>query len=246
MTSVDWLKRPIAHRGLHCSAQGIIENTVSAVRAAMDEDFAIEVDLRPARCGTPMVFHDASLERLTEAEGKVRDRLATELTTLKFTDTFDPMMTLSDLLKLVDSKVPLVLEIKSDWSKQGDFERRIVADLADYKGHVAVMSFDPHSVEAFAHAAPGLARGLVAENFHDSSYWRHLEPRQRFAMRHLLSGIIARPHFIAYNIDDLPASAPLLARHVLGLPLLTWTVRTEQQRARAARYADAPIFEREC
>jgi len=62
-------------------------------------------------------------------------------------------------------------------------------------------------------------------------------------MRHLLTSAFARPHFIAYDIAALPAVAPLIAKHVFGLPLLTWTVRTEADRTRALRYTDAMIFE---
>ena len=62
-------------------------------------------------------------------------------------------------------------------------------------------------------------------------------------MRNLLTSAIAWPNFIAYDIKALPALAPLIARIVFGLPLLTWTVRTPEQRERALRYADAMIFE---
>ena len=51
-----------------------------------------------------------------------------------------------------------------------------------------------------------------------------------------------RPHFIAYAVADLPAAIPLAARHLFGLPLLTWTVRTAEDR-KAARWADQIIFE---
>jgi glycerophosphoryl diester phosphodiesterase len=62
-------------------------------------------------------------------------------------------------------------------------------------------------------------------------------------MRHLRHAFQTRPHFVAYSVNDLPAPAPWIARHVFGLPLLTWTVRTPEQRERAARYADQMIFE---
>ena len=105
------------------------------------------------------------------------------------------------------------------------------------------MSFDPHFVAAFREAAPALPRGLIADRFNDTDYWRDLSPLQRFAMRHLLTSTFARPHFIAYDVKALPALAPLIAKTVFGLPLLTWTVRTQADRERALRYADAMIFE---
>ena len=112
-----------------------------------------------------------------------------------------------------------------------------------YKGQVAVMSFDPACVAAFRRAAPSLPRGLISERFEDKHYWPDLSAWQRFAMRHLLTAALARPHFIAYDIRALPALAPGIARDVFRLPLLTWTVRSEADRANAQLFADAMIFE---
>jgi glycerophosphoryl diester phosphodiesterase len=105
------------------------------------------------------------------------------------------------------------------------------------------MSFDPYSVAAFREVSPSLPRGLVAERFDDERYWSQLSFAKRFAMRNLLTSAFARPHFIAYDIRALPALAPLVAQTMFGLPLLTWTVRTKEERDRALRYADAMIFE---
>jgi glycerophosphoryl diester phosphodiesterase len=49
--------------------------------------------------------------------------------------------------------------------------------------------------------------------------------------------------FVAYDIDDLPAWQPLWARRLCGYQLLSWTVRTPEQQARARKYVDAMIFE---
>jgi len=91
--------------------------------------------------------------------------------------------------------------------------------------------------------APLLPRGLVAERFDNQHDWPHLSVWQRLAMRNLLTSAIAWPHFIAYDIRALPALAPLIAWGLFGLPLITWTVRTKDERERALRYADAMIFE---
>ena len=62
-------------------------------------------------------------------------------------------------------------------------------------------------------------------------------------MAMLLHATRTRPHFIAYGVKDLPAAAPLIARTIFRLPLLTWTVRSEADRRTAARWADQMIFE---
>ena len=115
--------------------------------------------------------------------------------------------------------------------------------LANYAGPVAVMSFDPALIEAVRAIAPGLPRGIVAERHYAHPEWDRLPPREKRRMAFLLHANRTRPHFIAYAVKDLPAAAPLIARMVFGLPLLTWTVRSEDDRRRAARWADQIIFE---
>jgi glycerophosphoryl diester phosphodiesterase len=243
MAELYWLHRPIAHRGLHDAAKGIVENSVSAVRAAMGAGLAIEVDLQCAAGDMPIVFHDATLDRLTLETGPVAARSAEALSGIALRNSPDHILSLPALLALVNGHVPLVLEVKSTWTRDGKFEANIAKMLESYKGPVAVMSFDPYSVAAFREIAPQLPRGLVGERFNDERYWSELTLWQRLAMRNLLTSAFARPHFIAYDIKALPALAPFLAQTLFGLPLLTWTVRTKQERERALRYADAMIFE---
>ncbi len=242
MAELYWLKRPIAHRGLHDAARSIIENSASAVTAAMGRGYAIEVDLQCAADHMPVVFHDATLNRLTGETGPVAARDVEALRAIPLKGSSDHILSLPDLLERVGGYVPLVLEVKSTWARDGKFEANIAQALKPYTGPVAVMSFDPYSVAAFRALAPSLPRGLAAGRF-DQEHWPDLTPMQRFTMRHLLTSAFARPHFIAYDIAALPALAPLIAKVLFGLPLLTWTVRTADDRERALRYADAMIFE---
>jgi glycerophosphoryl diester phosphodiesterase len=242
MAELYWLKRPIAHRGLHDAAKGIVENSASAVKAAVGSGFAIEVDLQCAAGHMPVVFHDSTLDQLTEAKGPVADYELERLRAISLRGTNDHILSLPDLFALVNGYVPIVLEVKSTWTRDGKFEANIARALAPYRGPAAVMSFDPYSVAAFREASPTLPRGLISGRF-DENHWPQLTPSQRFAMRHLLTSAFARPHFIAYDVQALPALAPLIARVLFGLPVLAWTVRTEADRDRSLRYADAIIFE---
>jgi glycerophosphoryl diester phosphodiesterase len=121
--------------------------------------------------------------------------------------------------------------------------RRMSQVLAAYRGPVAGMSFDPDQVMALRELMPQLTRGIVAERHYTAADWPEASPAQRRGMTHLRHALRSRPHFVAYWVNELPAAAPWIARHIFGLPLLTWTVRTQEQRQRAARYADQTIFE---
>jgi glycerophosphoryl diester phosphodiesterase len=243
MSNLAWLTaRPVAHRGLHDGA-GVIENTPSAVAAAVAAGYAIEVDLQITADGEAMVHHDESLGRLTEGSGRLASLNAAALKQVAFKATRDRMMTLGDLIDLVAGRVTLVLELKSVF----DGDRRLPARVGDVlsrrAGPIAAMSFDPAQVYALRDAAPGLTRGIVAERRYADAEWQGFTASQKRRMAHLLHAPETRPHFVAYAVNDLPAPGPWIARRVFGLPLLTWTVRTDEQRRRAARWADQMIFE---
>jgi glycerophosphoryl diester phosphodiesterase len=244
MRAPGWLTaRPVAHRGLHDISRGVVENMPGAVQAAVAGNFSIEVDIQLSADGEAMVHHDHALGRLTEATGPVVAKTAAELKAVRFRDTSERMMSLGDLCALVAGRVPLVIEVKSHF----DGDRKLVARMAEvlgsYRGPAVGMSFDPDQVIALRELMPRLTRGIIAETSYDVADWPETTPAQRRGMLHLRHALRTRPHFVAYWVDELPAAAPWIARHIFGLPLLTWTVRTPAQRAKAARYADQMIFE---
>jgi glycerophosphoryl diester phosphodiesterase len=233
----------VAHRGLHDRARGIIENMPGAVTAAISGNFSIEVDIQLSADGEAMVHHDDALGRLTDGSGALRSLTAAELKAVAFKDTSERMMTLGDLCALVAGRVPLVIEVKSHFDGNRQLVRRMSQVLAGYRGAVVGMSFDPDQVTALRELMPQLPRGIVAERHYTEADWPKASAAQRRDMTHLRHGFRTRPHFVAYSVNELPAAAPWIGHHIFGLPLLTWTVRTPEQRERAARYANQMIFE---
>jgi glycerophosphoryl diester phosphodiesterase len=244
MRAPDWLTaRPVAHRGLHDAARGIIENMPGAVHAAIAGNFSIECDIQLTADGEAMVHHDDALGRLTEGTGALLGKTAAELKAVPFKATSERMMTLGDLCALVAGRVPLVIEVKSHFDGDRKLVSRMADVLAGYSGPAVGMSFDPDQVLALRRLIPSRGRGIVAEREYTQAEWPEASPEQRRGMTHLRHAFRTRPHFVAYWVNELPAAAPWIARNVFGLPLLTWTVRTPEQRANAARHADQMIFE---
>jgi len=243
-TSLDWLTaNPIAHRGLHDAARGLIENTAGAVRAAIAANYGIEVDVQVSRDGEAMVHHDAALGRLTEGEGRLDQLTAAELERVPFRGSAERMMTLGELCDLVGGRVAMLVELKSRFDGDARLPLRVAAVLDGYKGPAAPMSFDPRQLAVLRQTSPRLPRGIVAAKYRPHPYWDLMPLWMRHGMAYLLTALTVRPQFVAYAVADLPALAPLLARHVFGLPLLTWAVRTEAERQTAKRWADQMIFE---
>jgi glycerophosphoryl diester phosphodiesterase len=232
----------IAHRGLHNERRGIIENTASAFEAAIKSRYAIETDIQAAKNGEPVIFHDFRLERLTAGTGDVRAFSPDELKRIDMRGTEDRILPLGEFLELVGGRTTLFLEIKSAGDPSRMLERRIARHLANYRGPVCVMGFDPDSLRAMRHYAPQIPRGL-------SAYIYAREPElplssaQSFRLSHMIDSHGISPAFVTHNIHDLPAMSAGIRRRYPGLPLIAWTIRTLEDRRKAAIYADGIIFE---
>src|SRR5262245_570862 len=211
MAGLEWLvARPIAHRGLHDAAHGIIENTPSAFTAAVAGNYAIECDLQVTADGEAVVHHDAALGRLTDGDARLDTMTAAELKQVLFRATSDRMITVGDLCDLVAGRVTLVIELKSRHDGDLRLVARTAAVLSRYIGAAAVMSFDPTQIAAMRAIAPALTRGIVAESRYKSRNDDRARQRLRStAMRafaYARDARHARPQFIAYAVKDLPAT----------------------------------------
>jgi glycerophosphoryl diester phosphodiesterase len=231
---VGWLREwRYAHRGLHGDTAP--ENSPSAFAAAVAAGLGIECDVQLTADKSAVVFHDAELGRLTGEQGLVAERNADDLSRIALTGSADTISTLRTMITAIEGRVPVLIEIKAQGRRRNPLLCLAVRRaLEGYTGAVAVMSFDPRVVRWFADHSPLTLRGLVVSEEHSRG------PAGR--VRRQLSLWSARPDFLAYDVRDLP-SAFAAAQRKRGLPLLTWTVRGEGSRERAAAYADAPIAE---
>jgi glycerophosphoryl diester phosphodiesterase len=241
---LDWLTaRPVAHRGLHDAAAGVIENTASAFQAAIDGGFAIETDVQISADGEAMVHHDFALGRLTLGSRQLAAMTAAGLKEVPFKATSDRIMTLGELCDLVAGRVPLVIELKSRFDDDMTLVARAAEVLEQYTGPAALMSFDPKPIAVLRDIAPDLPRGIVAERHYEDNEWYELTVRKKRELAFLLHAPHTRPHFVAYHVKDLPSPGPWIARWLFGRPLLAWTVRSEEDRQRASTWANQMIFE---
>jgi glycerophosphoryl diester phosphodiesterase len=244
MTAPAWLvARPIAHRGLHDRANGVVENTLEAASAAIAGGYAIECDVTASADGEAMVFHDETLDRLTEARGPVAALGAERLAEIRLRHGGARIPTLAGLLGLIAGRVPLVCEIKSVFDGDLRLARRAVEVARDYAGPLAFKSFDPDIVAALATLAPDRPRGIVGEVHYDHPEWAGLSVERRHAMGNLLHFPESKPDFLSWYVRDLQFAAPQLCRRALGVPVMTWTVRTQEDRALGAAGADQIVFE---
>lgn len=230
----DWLtSQAYAHRGLHQA--GVPENSLAAFEAAIEAGLGIECDVRKSADGRAMVFHDDQLDRLTDATGPVDGCTVGELTAISLSGSDQHLPTLRDMLDTVAGRVPILLELKTNLDRPiGPLCKAVRRDCEGYSGAIAVMSFDPRVSSWFAQRLPSMVRGLVMTEEGGRTLIGGI--RRRLAVRH------AQPHFLAYDIRDLP-SAFAARQQAKGLPLLSWTVRTAALLETAQHAGATPILE---
>jgi len=222
------IAKPFAHRGLH--GPGRIENSRAAFEAAIEAGHGIELDVQGSVDHEAFVLHDYELERLTEGYGAVRTLGAAELERIRLKCSAETIPTLREILALVAGRAPLLIEVKSPGRRVAALSRAVIRALNGYQGPVAVMSFNPNIGRRFSRLAPDVLRGLVITE--EQQPWRRW-------IRRRLSLWWSRADFLAYDVRDLPSRFAAAS----GLPVLTWTVRSQDDRARAAQHADQIIYE---
>ena len=231
MSALPWLtERPIAHRGFHDMNHAVWENTLAAFSRAAEAGFAIECDVHIVADGNIVVFHDDTLDRLCGISGDVRERTSAELGLLTIGGTAERIPTLKQMLKLVDGRVPLIIELKGREGEDDGFAETVLDDLEGYKGHVALMSFDHWVLKDLKVAGSPYPLGLTAEGDQPERFFEHDEAMQL--------GL----DFISYQYGHLP-NPFITAQRKLGIPVITWTVRDEAARHHTFDEADQMTFE---
>ncbi|MGR3796295.1 glycerophosphodiester phosphodiesterase family protein [Vannielia sp. SX4] len=240
-----FLTRPIAHRGFHDRAAGRVENSRAAFAAAIAAGYGIELDLQPSKDGVPMVFHDYALSRLTGETGPVAQRTAAELGQIMLTDGGEGVPTLAEVLKLVDGRVPLLIEIKDQdgalGPNVGQLERAVAEALEGYAGEMALMSFNPHSMAVMAKLLPDVPRGLTTDNYEPES-WTTVPEARRAELRAIPDYDRVGACFVSHRHGAL-GDARVAELKAQGAEILCWTIRSEAEEAKAREVAANVTFE---
>lgn len=223
----------IAHRGYH--TENAPENSLAAFQNAIDAGFAIELDVQRLSDGTIAVFHDECLSRMTGKDGYLRMLKKADLKKYKLQGTDQHIPTFAEVLKLVDGKVPLLIEIKNE-GKIGEFEKDILEMLKKYSGEFAIQSFNPFVLMWFKQNAPEILRGQLASFFKGEK----MPFIRRFVLKRMKFNNQTKPDFISYNAKDLPNR---FVKKYNNLPLLAWTIRSKDDFMKAVKHCDNMIFE---
>lgn len=233
ITDDFWLmKSPVAHRGLH--DETIPENSRAAFENAVKHGYPIETDIQLTKDGVPVIFHDANMKRMTGEDVAVSSVTLEEVRRMRLAGTDEGIMTAEEFFRFVDGRVPLVIEYKTQPDKETIVDKTLPY-LDAYNGEFVVQSFDPLIVRTLRLRRPQFIRGqLICKDRHKDQ--KFLIDR---ALAHGFFNFLSKPDFINMNVNYLPVSRAMRR----GKKLVCWTIRTEEERRKAEKYADNYIFE---
>ncbi len=231
----SWLvETPIAHRGFHDS--NCPENSISAFKNAVKNGYAIELDVQMLSDGTVVVFHDESLSRMTGNDGYLKFLTKADLPMLKLNGSKETIPTFEEALAAIAGQTPVIVEVKNN-SKVGELEQKVIDILARYNGEYAVAAFNPLVLSYFKEHAPHILRGQLA------GYLKNIKMKflTRWGMKRMIfAKKLAGASFIMYEAKTLPNR---FVRKFKKLPLLAWTVKSQEEYLRVVKYCDNIIFE---
>lgn len=230
-----------AHRGLHDNSSDAPENSKEAFKRAVMEGYGVELDVQLSADKVPVVFHDETLERVCSVKGKVSDYTYNELKEFKLFNSEERIPRLRDVLKIIDGKVPLIVEIKmpNDDTSVCTITQPI---LDAYKGKYCVESFNPMAVFWYKKHKPDIFRGILSEDYNKSGTIG--KPKLLyFFMHHLLFNFLIKPDFVAYNKKYYDDFSRLLCKKLFNNTAVAWTIKNQEELDRLEKEYDIFIFE---
>jgi glycerophosphoryl diester phosphodiesterase len=245
MLPKSFLARPLAHRAYHDKAHGRVENSLSAVKSAIEHGYGIEIDVQLASDGVAMVFHDYDLRRLTREQGPLAQRSSAQLAQIPLMGDSTMIPTLAQVMDLVAGRVPVLIELKDQdgglGPNTGPMGKAVAQVLEPYKGPVAVMSFNPHAMAEMGRLLPDVPRGLTTGLFNPTDWPTIAQPTlERLSQIPDYSHVGAS--FISHYHQELdhPRVSEL---NTQGAAILCWTIRSTEEATAAREYADNITFE---
>ena len=228
-----------AHRGLHDNKTEAPENSMAAFRKAVEAGYGIELDVQLTKDRIPVIFHDETLKRVCGVDGKVRDFTYEELQQFRLCKSNERIPLLADFLKMVDGKIPLIIEIKIH---ENAAEVCSKADelIREYKGVYCIESFDPRAVRWYKKNRPEVIRGQLSSNFNKKG---RREPITEFLVHYLLLNFLGRPDFIAYDHHFKNNISRKIACDLFGALRVAWTIKSQQELDAARNDFTLFIFE---
>ena len=231
--------RNYTHRGLYTRDQSVPENSLKAFELSCENDYGIEFDVHLMSDGTLAICHDNDIFRVCGEHRLLSEMTGDELKGTRLFGTDEHIPTLNEMLSLVDGRVPLIVEMKVDNGNYNELASSVWEVLREYNGLFCVESFDPRAVMWFNRHQQNVYRGQLCSSY---SVLSKTAPKlAAFAVSHMLTNFLTRPHFIAHSRDK--KSLPVKICELMGARSFVWANDDERRAEEYQLDNDGIIFE---
>ena len=208
----------IAHRGIHNNLD-IPENSIKAFNKAMNENIAIELDIQLTKDNKLVVFHDYNLKRMTNNNSLIEDLTLKEIKELKLLDTNEQIPTLEEVLKLINGKILIDIEIKNT-KRINNIVNILINNLNSYKGEIIIKSFNPKIIKKLKKITDNYKYGLLIKE-------KYPKKLQTLIMKSNLILLYCRPNFLAIskNLSKTKRFKKLKNKY----PIYIWTIKNTNE-----------------
>ncbi len=233
--------RLYAHRGLYDNATEAPENSMAAFRKAIESGYGIELDIQLTKDDVIVVCHDFHLKRVCGVDKKIRELTYAELQQYTLYDSKETIPTLEEVLALVDGRVPLIVEYKSEDTKTLLFQ---LGDemLSRYAGLYCVESFNPLLVLWYRRYHNDVMRGILSDSYIKEGITGLPKPVY-VMLRNLLFNFAIKPDFVAYHHIYYKDLSRTLCHKLYKAPAVAWTIQSQQQLKDREKDFDLFIFD---
>lgn len=228
----------IAHKGLHDGGKTIPENTLLAIKNAVEKGYSIEIDVHLTKDNRIVVIHDDNLLSMVGVDKKVKELTYAEISKFNIKNSNEKIPLLEEVLSIVNCKVSIFIELKTYYNV-GPLEKELVKILDKYDGNFTVQSFNPFSLRWFKKNRPKYIRGLLSCGF-DSDKYNFIK---RVVLRRLWLLNVASPNFVSYEISDLNDEKVQKIKK-RNIKLIAWTIDNKEKYDKAIKLCDGIIFEK--
>ncbi len=216
------MKHEILKMG-HRGAKGYVaENTIESIQKALDFGVdGIEIDVHLCASGELVVFHDFTLDRMTNGTGEVSKLSLSELKELKVANEFQ-IATLEEVLNLIDKKYLLNIELKgkNTASKSVEIIQYYVQNKCWNYNNFIVSSFQHHELEAVFNLDKNIPLGVLTK--------ANIDDAIEFAK--VISAIAIHPNAAIVTKTNVQKAQNL------GYKVNVWTVNDVDEIKRMKRY----------
>ncbi len=208
----------IAHRGMWDNEK-IPENSMKAFERALENQYAIELDVQLTKDNVMVVFHDLNLERMTGIDKDLQKSTYEEIRDITLLPTKEVIPKLVDVLELVNDQVLLDIEIKSTNRISATCEE-LVKLLKSYQNYV-IKSFDPEIVRYLKVHYPSLEVGYLIHRKY-AKWWEKSLLQSRMMIHYTKADFLS----IHKSLLKKKAFQKLSEKY----PISLWTITSEEER----------------